>query len=115
MVFLAIAARISPTRASPCRCSAVARSNSDCEMTRSFSSPRMRSKLRRARSRCASAAVNCACSCRVSSNASTSPSFTAVPDSKAILSTVPGRSALTVTPWTAATVPIELKLADHSS
>ena len=30
-------------------------------------------------------------------------------------STVPGRSALTVTPWTAATVPMALSVAGHSS
>ena len=78
-------------------------------MTRSFSSPCIRSKLRRASSRCASTAASCARSCRVSSSASTSPSRTALPESNAIRSTVPGRSALTVTPCTAATVPIALK------
>ena len=115
IVFRWITARISATRASVCRNSAVARSNSAREITRSLSSPCMRSKVERASSRWASMAASCACSCRVSSTASTSPARTACPDSKRIRSTVPGRSALTVTPCTAAIVPMTFSVAGHSS
>ena len=91
IVFRSIVARISPTRASVCFCSAVARSYSAREITRSFSRPCIRSKLRRARSRSASTAASCACSCRVSSWTSTSPSRTDWPDSNAMRSTMPGQ------------------------
>ena len=40
-----------------------------------------------------------------------SPSLTGLPESNAMRSTMPGRSALTVTPWTAATVPMALSVA----
>ena len=43
------------------------------------------------------------------------PARTACPESNAIRSTVPGRSALTVTPCTAAIVPIALSVAGHVS
>ena len=38
-----------------------------------------------------------------------------VPDSKAIRLTIPGRSALTVTPWTATTVPMAERACGHVS
>src|SRR6516165_9062036 len=44
-----------------------------------------------------------------------SPSCTHWPDSKWILATVPGRSALIVTPWIAATVPITSSVDGHVS
>ena len=75
----------------------------------------MRSKLRRASSRCASAAASCACSSRVSSSTSTSPCLTAWPDSNEMRATRPGRSALTVTPCTAAVVPMTASVSGHSS
>src|SRR5215470_16234039 len=115
IVFRSIAALISPTLAFAWRSSAVALSNSARETTRSSSRPWMRSKFTRARSRCASAAASCARSCRVSWTARTSPSRTASPDSNAIRSTTPGRSALTVTPRTAATVPMAVSVDGHSS
>ncbi len=77
--------------------------------------PFMRSRLIRERSRADSAAASCASSCRVSRCTSTSPAFTARPESKKIFSTMPGWSALTVTPWTAVTVPIAFTVADHAS
>ena len=93
-----IVARISPTRASACSCSALARSSSAWARIPWPTSPRTRSRLSRARSRCDSAAASWARSWRVSSRTSTCPSLTGRPDSKLIDATTPGRSALTVTP-----------------
>ncbi len=73
----------------------------------------MRSKLSRASSRSASAAASCARSDLVSSVTSTSPAPTARPESKWMRSTVPDRSALTVTPCTDATVPIAPSVSGH--
>ena len=84
-------------------------------MAPSTTSACMRSKLRRASSRWASAAVSCACSSRVSSSTSTSPCLTARPDSNEMRATRPGRSALTVTPCTAAVVPMTASVSGHSS
>ncbi len=108
-------ARISPTRASACSCSALARSSSAWARMPWPTSPRTRSRLSRARSRCDSAAASWARSWRVSSRTSTCPSLTGRPDSKLIDATTPGRSALTVTPRTACTVPIAARVAGHSS
>src|SRR5260370_41494839 len=44
-----------------------------------------------------------------------SPSCTGLPESKLIRATVPGRSALTVTPWTASMVPITDMVEGHCS
>ena len=115
MVFRSMAARISPTRASVCRYSAVARSNSAREITRSFSRPCIRSKLsaRQLALRFDGRQLRLLLP-RVEQRQQ-SPARTACPDSNAIRSTVPGRSALTVTPCTAAAVPIALNVAGHSS
>ena len=79
------------------------RSSSACGDDR----PRRRARCARSRlsaraRRCASAAASCARSWRASRRTSTSPSRTERPDSNVIASTTPGRSALTVTPCTAA-------------
>ena len=115
MVFRAMVARISPTCASVAFCCAVALSYSVRAMTPSSTSCFMRAKLMCARSRWASIAASWARSCRVSSSTSTSPAFTALPESKAMRATVPGRSALTVTPCTAAAVPMTFRVAGHFS
>ncbi len=107
-------ARISPTRASACLSSALTRSSSAWARIPCSTSPRTRSRLRRARSRCASAAASWARSCRVSRRTRISPSRTGRPDSNPIDSTTPGRSALTVTPRTAWTVPMAPRVAGHS-
>ena len=64
---------------------------------------------------CASAAASCARSCLLSSRTRTSPLFTARPESKSISLTTPGRSALTVTPCAAATVPIAFSVVFHDA
>src|SRR6266508_2615251 len=84
-------------------------------MTPFSSRPLTRSKLTRESFCCASAAASCERSSRVSSCTRTVPSRTAFPESKWIWSTMPGRSALTVTPCTAATVPISARFAGHCS
>ena len=68
-----IVAWISPTRASACLCSALARSYSASATIFCSTRPRALSRLSRARSRWATAAASCARSCRVSSRTSTSP------------------------------------------
>src|SRR3954454_15299480 len=77
--------------------------------------PFMRSRLIFERSRADSAAASWASSWRVSRWTSTSPARTACPESKKIFSTMPGWSALTLTPWTAVAVPIDFTVDDHTS
>ena len=78
-------------------------------------SPFMRSRLIFERLRADSAAASWASSWRVSRWTSTSPARTARPESKKIFSTMPGWSALTLTPWTAVAVPIAFTVDDHAS
>ena len=75
----------------------------------------MRSRLTWASSRWASAAASWARSWLVSSRTSTAPAPTRSPEAKSIFSTMPGRSALTVTPCTASAVPIALTLEGQRS
>src|SRR5882672_447502 len=84
-------------------------------MTPAFTNSCIRPKFTFAKSRCASREASWARSCRVSSSTRISPSRTALPESKLIRATVPGRSALTVTPWTASMVPITDMLEAHCS
>ena len=67
IVLRSIVARISPTCASACLCSAAAASNSARETASLLDQALHALEVQRARSRCASAAASCACSCRVSS------------------------------------------------
>jgi hypothetical protein len=61
-----------------------------------------------------SAAASWARSWLVSSSVSRSPRRTLAPDSKWIFSTIPGRSALTVTPCTATTEATDRRVSGHS-
>jgi hypothetical protein len=115
IVLRSIVARISAMRASAWRWPADAASNSARETASCCTSPCIRSKLTRASSSCDSAPANCACSWRVSSCTRMSPFCTALPESNAMRATTPGRSALTVTPCTAAMVPIAFSVDGHSS
>ena len=115
IVLRSMVARSSPTFASAALKFASAVSRSAWEpisvSTRRF----WRSRESRVSSSWASAAASCARSCFMSSSTRTSPARTCCPDSKEIFSTIPGRSALTTTPWTAVTVPIAESVVGHCS
>src|SRR3989442_1131591 len=108
-------ARISPTTPSACFCSATEVSNSVWELIPCSLRPRIRSRFMCVNSSFASAAASCACSWRVSSCTRSCPASTLSPEPKAIFWTTPGRSALTMTPFTAATLPMAPRVPCHCS
>ena len=114
IVLRAIVALISPIFACACLSSASALSQSAWATIPVWRNPVMRSTVSLASSLCAWAAASCAASCRVSSWTSKSPWRTVLPDSNEIFSTTPGRSEVTTTPCTAATLPIADSVAAQS-
>ena len=115
MVFLARTARRLSTCARVCLACASAASASAAETRFLARMVRARSRLARARSALAAADRSWACSMAVSSSTSTSPALTVAPDSNAMVLTVPETSALTMTPWTAVTEPMAVRVGCQRS
>src|ERR1043165_9037567 len=115
IVLRSIVALASPTCATACLESASALSKASCAPMPFAAKSLARSYETFVHVTAASAAASCARSCFVSRRTRTSPLFTARPESKSISATTPGRSALTVTPCTAATVPMALSVVFHDA
>ena len=111
--FLATSAFISSTDAFICATWLSAVSQSDCAIAFFAMRSRFRSRSVFASPSRASAERSCASSCCVSSFTSRSPIFTGLPDSNAISDTIPARSVLTVTPFTAFSEPTARSTGCH--